>query len=221
MDISFIIPIYNQEKEIRYLCDALEHIAKNMSLKCEILLCDDASRDGSTELIKEISFRYGMVKGIFHRKHEGFGRTFRDLISESCGTIVVYLDAGLPFDLDSFSSILDKIRDFDILVASRFIDPNTSKNIKLRPIFSIYRFLCSVFLNNNVKDLESAMVFLRREKILDLNLKAKEKAIFPELYAVALKKNLFIKEIPVSLRIKRQSPHPRIMFKDILDILQI
>ena len=221
MDLSFIIPIHNQKKDIVHLCDALEHIAKNISLKCEILLCDDASRDGSVETIKNISFRQPIVKGIFHRKHEGFGKTFRDLLKESQGTIVVYLDAGLPFDLNNFSAILAKIRDSDILVASRFVSFDDSRNIKLGPASLMYRFLCTAFLNSNIKDVESAMVFLRREKILSLDLKAKEKAILPEIYTAGLQKNLLIKEVPVNLRFKRQFFYPKVGLRDFIDILCI
>ena len=221
MDLSFIIPIYNQKKDIVYLCDALEHVTKNVSLECEIFLCDDASSDGSTEMIKDIVFRRFIIKGILHRRHEGFGKSFRDLLNESRGTIVVYLDAGLPLDLNNFSAILAKIKDLDIVVASRFVNSDTSKNAKLSAIFAIYRFLCSLFLKHNIKDVESAMVFLRREKVLDLDLKAKEKVIFPEMYAVGFQKNLLIKEVPVGLRLKGQFSYPRIKFKDFIDIFQI
>lgn len=221
MDLSFIIPVYNQKDSIAYVCDALEHVAKNVNLKCEILLCDDASQDGSTEVVKEISSRRWMIKDISHKRHQGFGATFRELLRESQGTIVIYLDPALSFDIDHFSAILAKIRSRDIVIASRLVGDNNSKNVKIGLSSRIYQFLSKVFLNVKVQDLESAMVLMRREKVIDLTLRAKEKGIFPEMYALGRHKNLIIKEVSVDLRRNQKIPHPAASLKDFIDLLMI
>ncbi|MBI5739434.1 MAG: glycosyltransferase [Nitrospirae bacterium] len=88
--ISVVITSYNQRE---YLREAIESVVNQTFLPCEILVCDDASKDGSQELIKEYEKQYpGLVKGIFHELNLGISGNRSSGLERARGELVTWVD---------------------------------------------------------------------------------------------------------------------------------
>jgi glycosyltransferase involved in cell wall biosynthesis len=88
--ISVIVTSYNQRE---YLREAIESVLAQTLSPFEIIVCDDASTDGSRELIKEYETRYrGLVKGIYHEKNVKISRNRTSGVKAAQGDLVTWLD---------------------------------------------------------------------------------------------------------------------------------
>ena len=82
MEISVVIPAYNEIKTIR---DIIERV-KNTDLVQEIVVVDDGSTDGTRELLKEFSDK-GIITLVLHPKNMGKGAAVRSGIDAAKGEV--------------------------------------------------------------------------------------------------------------------------------------
>jgi glycosyltransferase involved in cell wall biosynthesis len=71
MDLSVVIPVYNEEESIPELSDWIERVCTGAGLLFEIIFIDDGSSDSSWQRITELSSGKGFVKGIRFRRNYG------------------------------------------------------------------------------------------------------------------------------------------------------
>jgi glycosyltransferase involved in cell wall biosynthesis len=101
----------------RWLAEAVASVLAQTLADWELLLVDDGSRDGSTELARDLAARHpGRIRHLEHPGHENRGKsTSRNLgIAEARGTYVTFLDADdvfLPDKLEQQVAILDRQAD--------------------------------------------------------------------------------------------------------------
>ena len=70
MDISVVIPVFNEEESLPELIDWIQKVCLAHQLDHEMILVDDGSRDQSWSVISDLSEKYSGVKGI------KFGRNY-------------------------------------------------------------------------------------------------------------------------------------------------
>ncbi len=93
MDLSIVIPVYNNASSLRELVDRIRQTLS--SFEFEIVLVNDCSRDNSLDIIKELSLKYDCVKYLDHTINLGQHRTTLDGIEKAEGTKIAVLDADL------------------------------------------------------------------------------------------------------------------------------
>lgn len=92
MFLSVVIPVYNEEKTIHSVLD--EHVRKLSGLEqWEIVCLDDASTDGTWDLLKEYASRQPRLRLIRHESNQGISLSFQQLFQEARGEYI-YLTAG-------------------------------------------------------------------------------------------------------------------------------
>ena len=90
MKVTVYIPSYNQKA---LLAEAIDSVLAQTLRPHEILVVDDASSDGSQELIQDYARRHpGLVKPIFHKRNTGIAQTRNDAIAAATGEAVTYVD---------------------------------------------------------------------------------------------------------------------------------
>ncbi len=91
--ISIVIPVYNEELNIRPLFERLYPVMQGIAKPFEIIFTDDGSRDRSMEILKEIAKAHREVKVVEFNGNFGQHMAILAAFEKSAGEIVVTLDA--------------------------------------------------------------------------------------------------------------------------------
>ncbi len=110
MDLSLVIPVYNEEENVPLLYPAVTAALKDLTLSWEMVLVDDGSRDGSlAELEKLAEQDPARVRVIALRRNFGQTAAIAAGIDHSTGAIVVLMDADLQNDPIDIPMMLEKL----------------------------------------------------------------------------------------------------------------
>src|SRR5205085_10662396 len=94
-NISLIIPIYNEEKNIDLLFDRLQNVITSAGLSAEYIFINDGSYDNSLSLIKTLASTYPDIKYIDFSRNFGHQVAVTAGLDKSTGQAVVIIDADL------------------------------------------------------------------------------------------------------------------------------
>jgi glycosyltransferase involved in cell wall biosynthesis len=95
MDISIVIPLFNEEESISELTEWIFKTLTGSNLNFEIILIDDGSRDNSWKVIKSLSGKYQNVKGICFRRNYGKSAALNEGFKVADGNVIITMDADL------------------------------------------------------------------------------------------------------------------------------
>lgn len=116
IDISIVIPVYNERESIPKLYEELDKTLSEMPLKYEVLLIDDGSTDGTFDELKKIHEKNNLFKVIRFRRNFGQTAALSAGFDFAKGDIIVTLDADLQNDPRDIPLLLEKINEgYDIV----------------------------------------------------------------------------------------------------------
>ena len=95
MELSIVIPVLDESKKIGRDIEIASTLLENNRLAGEIIVVDDGSRDGTSEVARNIKVPAGITLKVvrFERNH-GKGYDVRRGIQQSCGEYVMFADSG-------------------------------------------------------------------------------------------------------------------------------
>lgn len=116
IDLSIVIPIYNERESVAKLYEELSKTLSVMSVKYEVLLIDDGSIDGTFNELKKIHEKNKLFKIIRFRKNFGQTSALNAGFNFAEGEVIVTLDADLQNDTRDIPLLLEKINEgYDIV----------------------------------------------------------------------------------------------------------
>ncbi|MCL4376991.1 MAG: glycosyltransferase family 2 protein [Actinobacteria bacterium] len=116
LDLSIVIPVYNEEESIEPLYKSLELALSNLGKSYEVILIDDGSRDNTYRELLEIHEKNKNFKIIKFRRNFGQTAAMRAGFEYASGRIVVTLDADLQNDPEDIPKLISKMEEgFDIV----------------------------------------------------------------------------------------------------------
>lgn len=176
--ISIVIPIYNEKENIKELYERLKSALSNFNY--EIILVDDGSRDGSTEIIREIAQRDERVKGVILRRNYGQTAALVAGFEIAQGDIIVTMDGDLQNDPEDIPNLLKKIEEgYDVVSGWR--KDRKDPFIKRRLPSNIANFIISKITGVNLHDYGCTLKAYRREVLEDLSLYGELHRFIPAL----------------------------------------
>lgn len=120
IDLSIIIPAYNEEKTITDTIRQLYDFLKATDLKFEIIVVDDGSVDSTATKVKEFAMSRSMVKLVSYKKNMGKGEAIRQGVLVAGGELILFSDADLSTPISEIKKLLPFIRNgYDIVIGSR------------------------------------------------------------------------------------------------------
>lgn len=95
MDISVVIPLYNEEESVPELLEWIARVMEKDGYSYEVILVDDGSSDGSWEVIQKQSAIYNNIRGIRFRRNYGKSAALFCGFEVASGNVVITMDADL------------------------------------------------------------------------------------------------------------------------------
>lgn len=120
MDISVIIPVYNEEKNIQHLYDRLTQVMGNLNVTYELIFVNDGSNDASIGLIKVLAKKNTEVKYIDFSRNFGHQIAVTAGLDKTIGDAVVIIDADLQDPPELINEMYKKRKEgFEVIYAKR------------------------------------------------------------------------------------------------------
>lgn len=224
MKYLVVIPTYDESSNMSSLIK--EILKQNNDL--DVLIIDDNSPDGTGDLVEKIAKENSRVK-IFHRKEkQGLGSAyvmgFKYAI-ESGYDLVFEMDADFSHNPEKLKEFIEKIKDYDLVIGSRYLNGISVVNWSLRRLaLSLFaNFYVRLILNLPVRDCTSGFKCFRKEVLEAINLdriKSDGYSFQIEMNYKTYKKGFKIGEIPI-IFIERQSGSSKMNKKIILEALSM
>ena len=95
MDVSIVIPLYNEEESLPELCDWIDRVLTSHTLSYEMILVDDGSKDGSWSRIEALKLKFPQIRGIKFRRNYGKAAALHTGFGAAEGEVVFTMDADL------------------------------------------------------------------------------------------------------------------------------
>jgi glycosyltransferase involved in cell wall biosynthesis len=111
MNISVVIPLYNEEKSLPELVDWIEKVMNTHHFLYEIILVDDGSTDKSWQTIQALSQKNSAVRGIKFRRNYGKSAALNVAFEQVNGDVVITMDADLQDSPDEIPALYRMIAD--------------------------------------------------------------------------------------------------------------
>ncbi len=116
VDISVVIPLYNEEESLPELEKAIEK-ALISSFSYEVIFVDDGSSDNSWQVIKELTKKGEFIKGISFRTNYGKSTALQAGFERAVGEFIVTMDADLQDDPNEVPEMVQMLKDGNDLVS--------------------------------------------------------------------------------------------------------
>ena len=114
--LSIIIPIFNEEKNIPDLLDQLFEVLPTVGIPFEIIAVNDGSRDGSLVCLREHAKRHTEVKIVAFRRNYGQTAAIMAGIDHASGDVIISIDADLQNDPGDIPELLAKLNEgYDVV----------------------------------------------------------------------------------------------------------
>ena len=151
MDISIIVPLYNEEESLTPLFDQIADVMKQEKLSFEVLFMDDGSNDGSLTVLNALSCKYEEVRIISFGRNYGKSAALAVGFEAAEGDVIVTMDADLQDDPVAIPDMLKKLDEGWDLVSGwkqKRLDNVITKNIPSKLFNSVTSSMSGVTLHD-------------------------------------------------------------------------
>lgn len=111
MDLSIVIPLYNEEESLPELVEWIDRVVKSMGITTEVIMVDDGSKDTSWQVIESLKQRFDIVRGIKFRRNYGKSAALQTGFTHSNGDVVITMDADLQDSPDEIPDLYRLIKE--------------------------------------------------------------------------------------------------------------
>ncbi len=209
IDLSIIIPCFNETEGIDYLAFKLKDFEEKLNQPHELIFVDDGSYDLTCEkLTKLYKDRNGKdIKIIKHAKNRGVGGALKTGISNSCGDYIAAIDSDCTYEPSDLIKMFKIIKDekADIITASPYHPEGSILNVPYYRLF-LSRNLSNLydFVSKNKLYTYTSMVRIyRREAIKNIDFKSDGFLAMSEILINGYKKKFKIIEYPTALKARK------------------
>lgn len=152
MDISVVVPLYNEEDSLPHLIEWIERVMNENNFSYEVLLIDDGSKDNSWSVIESLMERNPNVKGVKFRRNYGKSAALNVGFERVNGDVVITMDADLQDSPDEIPELYDmiKTKGYDLVSGwkKKRYDSKLMKNLPSKLYNATTRWLSGIKLHD-------------------------------------------------------------------------
>jgi glycosyltransferase involved in cell wall biosynthesis len=212
MDISVIIPVYNEVKNINEIIKRVQAT----KLAGEIIIVDDGSGDGTRDILQTLNGKK-KVRVILHEKNQGKGAAVVTGMQAAKGEILLIQDADLEYDPRDYPLLLKPIQEglADVVYGSRFLGGAHRVTMFWHQVANkLLTLMTNILYDSILTDMETGYKVFHRKVIEGMTIKAKRFNFEPEFTAKILKRKYRIYEVAISFNPRDYTEGKKIKLKD-------
>lgn len=203
--LSIIIPAYNESSTIVKVLNKIVEVDLAGGVRKEIIIVDDCSADDTQSVVGDYIPRckHAVIHYIRNEKNSGKGFSLRKGIKAASGDFVIIQDADLEYDPRDYNKLLEPALEgvADVVYGSRLMSTAPRRILFFWHSIGNHflTFLCNVFSNLNLTDMETGYKLFRRDVISSIDLRENRFGFEPEVtIKVSRVPNIRIFEVGIS-----------------------
>lgn len=165
MDISVVVPLYNEEESLPELTDWIRKVMLEHNFSYEIILIDDGSNDKSWQVIMDLKKEHEQISGIKFRRNYGKSAALNVGFAAAQGDVVITMDADLQDSPDEIPALYDRVKNQGADLVSGWkqkrYDPLT-KTIPTKLFNSVTRSMSGI---NNLHDFNCGLKAYKKDVV--------------------------------------------------------
>jgi len=194
MQLSVIIPIYNEEETLEKI---LKKVLKQKTVG-EVVAIDDGSKDKTAEILKKLAKKNKRIKVITHQKNQGKGAAIKTGIKNTTGELVIIQDADLEYNPEEFEKLLAKVTEGNVVYGSRMMGKNPHAYPRTYMGNLLLTSFCNLLFASHLTDIYTCYKLVPRKKLQEMKIDSTGFELEAEITAKLLLNNVDILEVPIS-----------------------
>ena len=158
MNISIIIPVYNEEKAIRRTIEDIKRAIKNLKEHINIIIVNDGSTDKTAEILSTIKG----IKIINFPKNKGYGTSLKTAIKNTTSYYILIIDGDGTYPASSIPALINYSKKYDMVVGAR-----TGKKVRIpffrKPAKWFLKRFAEYLARTKIPDLNSGLRIFKRD----------------------------------------------------------
>ena len=210
-DLSVLIPVYNEERTLERLLDAVEERPE----VSELVIVDDGSTDRTSEILSGRDFKVP-VQVIRHERNRGKGAALRTAIAAATGDVALVQDADLEYDPAEFPLLLAPIERgrAEVVYGSRSFAAHSAYSFWFVIGNKLVTLWTNVLFNSYLSDMETCYKLMPLSVWRSLDLRSDGFDIEPEITAKLLRSGRRIYEVPISYAARGRVEGKKLTWRD-------
>jgi len=152
LDISIVVPLFNEEESLPELVDWIERVCAEHGYSHEVIMVDDGSTDDSWHVIEKLSAQYRQVRGIRFQRNYGKSAALNEGFKAAAGNVVITMDADLQDSPDEIPELYRMITvdGFDLVSGWKKVryDNAVTKNLPSKLYNGVNRWVSGIKLHD-------------------------------------------------------------------------
>ena len=167
LDLTVIIPAYNEEKRLGGTLEKIRAYLDGKPWSYEVIVVDDGSRDGTVDLVEKWEKQYPQLRHVKNASNRGKGFSVRNGMLRGKGRLLLFTDSDLSTPIEDIDKLMDAIDGgCDIAIGSRAVEG--SDIVVSQPAYrvfmgKVFNLLVRIIFASSIRDTQCGFKLFRRE----------------------------------------------------------